>query len=75
MAQRAVSPLLARTPQRVHARVAPYARPSQPLLSPQAANDDGPDSLVDAGPLYAGETVARIDDLRPAGSLVRKLGA
>ncbi len=70
---RAASPLLARTPQSMHARAAPYARPSQPLLSPQAANDDGPESLVEAGPLYAGETVARIDSLRPAGALTREL--
>lgn len=71
--QRVASPLLGRTPQSFHARVAPYARPSQPLLGPQAANDDGPDALVDAGPLYAGETVARIGEVRPAGALVREL--
>ena len=30
-------------------------------------------NLVDAGPLYAGQTVARISDVRPAGELVRDL--
>jgi hypothetical protein len=53
--------------------VLPFARPSQPLLSPQAANDDGPAGLVEAGPLYAGETVARIESLSPAGELTREL--
>jgi hypothetical protein len=31
------------------------------------------DNLLDAGPLYAGESVARIDDVRPAAELVREL--
>ncbi|HYV14959.1 MAG TPA: nitronate monooxygenase [Conexibacter sp.] len=42
-------------------------------LTPVPAVDDGPASLVDGGPLYAGETVARIHDVRPAGELVRAL--
>jgi hypothetical protein len=32
-----------------------------------------PESLLEAGALYAGETVARIDSVRPAGALVREL--
>jgi hypothetical protein len=32
-------------------------------------------SLVDAGPLYAGECIERIDDIRPAGELVRELAS
>ena len=43
------------------------------LLSPAGPTDDGPPTLVDAGPLYAGETVKRIDEIRPAGDLVREL--
>jgi hypothetical protein len=31
--------------------------------------------MVDVAPLYAGETVARIDAVRPAGELVRELAA
>ncbi len=42
-------------------------------LPPLAATDDGPAELVDDGPLYAGETVARIDDVRPAGEIVAAL--
>jgi nitronate monooxygenase len=48
-------------------------RPSSRLLSPIAPLDDGPPSLVDAGPLYAGETVARISAARPAAELVAEL--
>jgi NAD(P)H-dependent flavin oxidoreductase YrpB (nitropropane dioxygenase family) len=48
-------------------------RPGSRLLSPAAPTDDAPETLVDAGALYAGETVARIDDVRPAAQLVRDL--
>jgi len=48
-------------------------RPASRLLSPAGPTDDGPETLVDAGALYAGETVARIDEVRPAGELVRAL--
>jgi NAD(P)H-dependent flavin oxidoreductase YrpB (nitropropane dioxygenase family) len=48
-------------------------RPESRLLSPAGPTDDGPETLVDAGALYAGETVARIDELRPAADLVRAL--
>lgn len=42
-------------------------------LPPLAATDDGPAELVDEGPLYAGETVARTDDIRPAAEIVAAL--
>ena len=48
-------------------------QPGSRLLSPQAATDDRPASLVQAGPLYAGETVARIDTLLPAAQVVESL--
>jgi hypothetical protein len=48
---------------------------SVPFLSPQPAAKDAPGSLLDAGPLYAGESVARIHDIRPAAELVRELAA
>ena len=43
------------------------------MFGPAAATGDGPTNLVDAGPLYAGECVARISDVRPAGELAREL--
>ncbi|HMI82158.1 MAG TPA: nitronate monooxygenase [Solirubrobacterales bacterium] len=48
-------------------------RPGSRLLSPAGPTDDGPETLVEAGALYAGETVARIDAVRPAAELVREL--
>jgi nitronate monooxygenase len=57
-------------------RVVPNAateRGGKEPLPPLAATDDGPAELVDDGPLYAGETVARIDELRPAAEIVGDL--
>jgi nitronate monooxygenase len=70
---RATAPLMARAPDPVVARAAAFQRPSSPLLGPQPPVVGGPPGLVEAGPLYAGETVARINDLRPAGELTREL--
>jgi hypothetical protein len=44
-----------------------------PLLSPQPPTDDGPPGLVESGPLYAGEGVARIHDVLPAARLLNLL--
>jgi hypothetical protein len=66
---RATAPVLARAP----AGLAALQRPGSPLLSPQPPTADGPDALLEAGPLYAGETVARIGELRPAAKLTREL--
>ncbi|HKG40333.1 MAG TPA: nitronate monooxygenase [Conexibacter sp.] len=60
-------------PAPVQARIARAQRPQSPLLSPTPATDDGLATLVDAGPLYAGQTVARIHDVRPAAELVAAL--
>ncbi|MBX5470257.1 MAG: nitronate monooxygenase [Thermoleophilaceae bacterium] len=57
--------------ERLAARVPPS--PSLPLLSPLPPTDGAPKALLDAGPLYAGESVARIQDIRPAGELTRAL--
>jgi nitronate monooxygenase len=60
-------------PPAVQARLARAQRPDGRLLSPAPATADGPPTLVDAGPLYAGETVARIADVRPAAEVVAAL--
>jgi nitronate monooxygenase len=73
LAQRALSPALAAIPMSKQDLVAGMQRPGMPLLGPFAPTDDGPHSLLDAGALYAGESVARIYDVRPAGALVREL--
>jgi NAD(P)H-dependent flavin oxidoreductase YrpB (nitropropane dioxygenase family) len=49
-------------------------RPGSRLLTPAGPTDDGPGTLVDGGALYAGQTVARIGEVKPAGELVRDLG-
>ena len=60
-------------PATMQARLARAQRPGGRLLSPPGPTDDGPENLLDAGPLYAGETVARIDDVRPAARIVADL--
>jgi NAD(P)H-dependent flavin oxidoreductase YrpB (nitropropane dioxygenase family) len=67
------APMARRMPASIQARLARAQRPGSRLLSPQAATDDGPENLIDAGPLYAGETIARIADVRPAAEVVRAL--
>ncbi len=60
-------------PAGLQGRMARAQRPGGRLLSPLGPTDDGPANLLDAGPLYGGETVARIHDVRPAAELVRAL--
>jgi nitronate monooxygenase len=50
-------------------------RPGLPFFSPQPPTDQHPDSLLEAAPLYAGESALRIDDVQPAGELTRELAA
>ena len=54
-------------------RMATLQRSALPVFGPGAAVEGGPDSLIEAGALYAGESVARISEIRPAGELVRAL--
>jgi NAD(P)H-dependent flavin oxidoreductase YrpB (nitropropane dioxygenase family) len=69
---RVTAPVLSRVPPGIQARLARNQRPGMPLLGPAAATA-GQDNLIEAGPLYAGESVARIDNIRPAAELVREL--
>jgi NAD(P)H-dependent flavin oxidoreductase YrpB (nitropropane dioxygenase family) len=76
-ANRALNRLLAPgaryTPSSLQLRMVRGQRAGSRLLTPAGPTDDGPATLVDAGALYAGETVARIDSVRPAAALVRDL--
>ncbi len=54
-------------------RLARAQRPDSRLLTPAGPTDDGPATLVDAGPLYAGQSVARIREVLPAAELVASL--
>lgn len=61
------------TPAWVLASLVRRQRPGSRLLTPQSPSDGTPDTFVDAGPLYAGETVRRIDSLLPAADIVDAL--
>ena len=71
--QRVSRPLLARLPVGFQARMAGSQAAGRPFFGPLAPTADGPGSLLDAGALYAGESVARMHDIRPAADLVRDL--
>lgn len=72
-ANRIAAPVLSRVPPAIQARMAAGQNTGVPLFGPAAATAGRRDNLVEAGPLYAGECVARIDDIRPAAELVREL--
>ena len=72
-ANRLTVPAVRRLPHAVQARALRGQRPSLPFLSPRPPTDDGPDSLLDSGPLYAGANVSRIAEIRPAAQLLAAL--
>ena len=54
-------------------RLAGNAAPGRPIFGPAAATVERPAEPGRRGPLYAGECIDRIGDVRPAGQLVREL--
>jgi nitronate monooxygenase len=60
-------------PHRVVPNAATERSEDQEPLPPLAPLDDAPVSTIDTAPLYAGETVARIREIRPAAEIVRDL--
>ena len=70
---RLAAPLARRIPTGAQERAIKHQRPFQPFLGPQPPTDDGPATLLDSGPLYAGMSVTRVTDIRPAAELVRTL--
>jgi nitronate monooxygenase len=68
-----VAPTIRFTPPALQRRLVRAQRPDSHLLTPVGPTDDGPPNLLDAGPLYAGETVARIDRLHSASEIVADL--
>lgn len=61
------------TPRSIQRRLIHNQRPSSRLLTPQGPTDDAPATLLDAGPLYAGKTVSRVNEVRPAAKIVADL--
>lgn len=72
---RITGPLMSRLPVSFQMSALKRQSASVPFLSPQPAATGTPSNLLEAGALYAGECVARIHDVRPAGDLVRELAA
>jgi nitronate monooxygenase len=72
-ANRLTAPLVMRVPEGLQDRGLAIQRPSFPFLGPVMALDDGPASLVDSGPLYAGANVTRISDILPVARVVSDL--
>jgi nitronate monooxygenase len=70
---RALTPAVSRLPLGAQARMLGRQSPSVPLFSPQPPTDDGPEGLLDSGPLYAGETVARLSRVHSAADVVSSL--
>jgi NAD(P)H-dependent flavin oxidoreductase YrpB (nitropropane dioxygenase family) len=70
---RSLSPVARLVPVGVQFRLAAQARSGPLDLSPPAPVAGMPAKTVETHPLYAGETVARIADVRPAAELVRAL--
>lgn len=73
MLNRALAPGARYVPAALQARMIRAQHPGSRLLTPAGPTDDGPQTLLDAGPLYAGETVARIAEVKPAAELVQAL--
>ena len=73
--QSASRPVVGRLPIGVQARMAASQTASRPFFGPFAPTANGPSNLLDAGALYAGESVSRIHDVRPAAEIVRGLAA
>ena len=67
------APLLARAPAQLQSRAIALQRPDFPIFTPAPPTDEAPARMLDSAPLYAGETVARIGDIRPAAEIVRTL--
>jgi NAD(P)H-dependent flavin oxidoreductase YrpB (nitropropane dioxygenase family) len=70
---RALSPAARWTPVSVQLKLARRASDGPLDLGPAAPTEDMPATTVETHPLYAGETVARVENVRPAAELVREL--
>ncbi len=69
----ALSPAARRTPIGLQLKLAGRASSAPFDLAPPAPTAEMPEATLETHPLYAGETVARINDVRPAAELVGEL--
>jgi|SRR5579884_614946 len=75
LANRGLAPLTARMPLAIAGRLMAAQRTALPLFGPSPATRGAALSTLEVTPLYAGESVARISDIRSAGDLVRALAS
>jgi NAD(P)H-dependent flavin oxidoreductase YrpB (nitropropane dioxygenase family) len=68
-----LSPAARLTPISIQLKLAQRARAGPLDLSPAAPTEGLPEATIETHPLYAGQTVGRIRDVRPAAELVRDL--
>ena len=71
--QRLSGSLTSRLPMSAGDRLARSAHLAVPFYGPAAPLASWPERLLETAPLYAGESVARIRDIRPAAEVVRLL--
>ena len=69
----ASSPVLSRAPLVLVQQAVRFQRPWMPLLMPVAPTAAHPSSLVDSAPLYAGQCISRINDVRRTSDIVADL--
>jgi nitronate monooxygenase len=68
-----LGPAARRTPVSIQLKLAQRARAGPLDLAPPAPTDDMDGATLETHPLYAGDTVSRIGDVRPAADIVREL--
>jgi nitronate monooxygenase len=73
LANRLARPVMSRGPESVQGWLFRHQAVGIPFYSPVPATGDVADRVLETSPLYAGETVSRIQDVRPAASIVRDL--
>lgn len=73
LVNRLAAPVVSRLPDRSHGWVTRLQLAAVPSYSPIPPVIGTPDRVLEVSPMYAGETVARIHDISPAGDIVRTL--
>lgn len=70
---RVTRPVVSRSPDSAQAWILRHQAVGLPFFSPTPPAGHVPDRVLEASPLYAGETVGRIHEIEPAASIVRDL--
>ena len=73
LANRLARPVMARAPESAQGWLLRHQAVGVPFFAPVPAVGDVPEHVLETSPLYAGGTVSRIHDIRPAASIVRDL--